>query len=266
MSIAPDTLLGAFFAALVGLAVGSFLNVVIYRVPEGLSISHPPSRCPSCGHQITPRDNIPVLSWLLLRGRCRGCGTHISARYPLVELLTAVVFVALTLRFGVSVELPAYLYLGAIGIALAFIDLDTKRLPDKLTLPAYAAALVLLGIAAAVDGTWDALLRSLLAGVVLGLFYGVLWFAYPAGMGFGDVKFAGVLGIYLGWISWGTVALGGFLGFLLGGVVGAALLLTKRATRKTGIPFGPFMILGALLAILWGQPVIDWYASIAFGS
>jgi leader peptidase (prepilin peptidase)/N-methyltransferase len=104
-----------------------------------------------------------------------------------------------------------------------------------------------------------------LGGLALGLFYGVLWFVYPAGMGFGDVKFSGVLGLYLGWISWGAVALGGFLGFLLGGVVGAALLVAKRATRKTGIPFGPFMILGAVLAILWGQPVVDWYSGVAFG-
>lgn len=260
-----DTTIALLFAALVGLAIGSFLNVVIYRVPAGLSLSHPPSRCPQCETPITPRDNIPVLSWLLLRGRCRACGAPISARYPLVELLTAVVFVLMTLSFGVTAVLPAYLYLAAIGVALAFIDLDTKRLPDKLTLPSYAVALVLLGVAAAVDGTWDALLRSVLGGLVLGLFYGVLWFVYPAGMGFGDVKFSGVLGMYLGWLSWATVALGGFLGFLLGGVVGVALLLTKRATRKTGIPFGPFMILGALLAILWGQPLIDWYSGVAFG-
>ena len=263
--MSSDTAIAVLFAALVGLAIGSFLNVVIYRVPAGLSLSHPPSRCPTCETPIAARDNIPVLGWVLLRGRCRACRAPISPRYPFVELLTAVVFVLLTLRFGVTAVLPAYLYLGAIGIALAFIDLDTKRLPDKLTLPSYPVALVLLGVAAAVGGTWDALLRSLLGGVALGLFYGVLWFVYPAGMGFGDVKFSGVLGLYLGWISWGTVALGGFLGFLLGGVVGVALLATKRATRKTGIPFGPFMILGAILAILWGQPVIDWYAGAAFG-
>jgi leader peptidase (prepilin peptidase) / N-methyltransferase len=260
-----DTAIAVLFAALVGLAIGSFLNVVIHRVPAGLSLSHPPSRCPTCETPIAARDNIPVLSWLLLRGRCRGCGAPISARYPLVELLTAVVFVLMTLRFGVTAVLPAYLYLAAIGIALAFIDLDTKRLPDRLTLPSYVVALVLLGVAAAVDGAWDALLRAVLGGLVLGLFYGVLWFVYPSGMGFGDVKFSGVLGLYLGWISWATVALGGFLGFLLGGVVGAALLLAKRATRKTGIPFGPFMIGGALLAILWGQPVVDWYTGVAFG-
>ena len=252
--------------ALLGLIIGSFLNVVIWRVPRGESVVSPPSACPACQSQIKPYDNIPVLSWLILRGRCRSCGEPISARYPLVEALTAVVFALLAWRFDVTAQLPAYLYLGAIGVALAFIDLDTKRLPDVLTLPSYAVALVLLGVAAAVDGTWDSLLRAVLGGLALGAFYFALWFVYPSGMGFGDVKFAGVLGIYLGWISWGTVALGAFTGFLLGGVVGAFMLATKRATRKTGIPFGPFMILGALLAILWGQPVIDWYAAFVTGA
>jgi leader peptidase (prepilin peptidase)/N-methyltransferase len=256
----------AAFASLLGLVIGSFLNVVIWRVPRGESVVRPPSACPSCGTEITARDNIPVLSWYLLRGKCRSCGEPISARYPLVEALTGLVFALLALRFDATAQLPAYLYLGAIGVALAFIDLDTKRLPDKLTLPSYAVALVLLAIAAGVDGTWGFLLRAVLGGLALGLFYFVLWFIYPSGMGFGDVKFAGVLGIYLGWISWATVALGGFAGFLLGGVVGAVLLVTKRATRKTGVPFGPFMIVGALVAILWGQPVIDWYTGFALGS
>jgi leader peptidase (prepilin peptidase)/N-methyltransferase len=254
------------FCAVIGLVIGSFLNVVIWRVPRGESVVHPPSACPSCGSVITPRDNIPVLSWMLLRGKCRNCSEPISGRYPLVEALTGLVFALLALRFGATAQLPAYLYLGAIGVALAVIDLDTKRLPDKLTLPSYAVALVLLAVAAGVDGTWGSLLRAVLGGLALGAFYFLLWFVYPSGMGFGDVKFAGVLGIYLGWISWGTVGLGGFAGFLLGGVVGVILLVTKRATRKTGVPFGPFMIVGALVAILWGQPLIDWYAGVVLGS
>jgi len=254
------------FCALLGLAIGSFLNVVIWRVPRGESVVSPPSACPGCHAPISPRDNIPVLSWLLLRGRCRSCGEPISARYPLVELLTAVVFGLLALRFGYTWQLPAYLYLGAIGVALAFIDLDTKRLPDRLTLPSYPVALILLGAAAFLDHTWDSWLRAILGGLAVGAFYFLLWFVYPSGMGFGDVKFAGVLGIYLGWISWATVAAGVFLGFLLGGVVGAILLIAKRATRKTGIPFGPFMIVGALAMVLWGQPVIDWYGSFVLGA
>lgn len=253
------------FCAVIGLVIGSFLNVVIWRVPRGESVVHPPSACPRCGRPISPRDNVPVLSWLLLRGRCRHCHEPISPRYPFVELLTAVVFALLALRFDATAQLPAYLYLGAIGVALAFIDLDHKRLPDVLTLPSYAVALVLLAVPAVVDGSWDAWLRAILGGLALGLFYFVLWFIYPAGMGFGDVKFSGVLGIYLGWISWGTVAMGAFVGFLLGGLVGGLLLVTGRVTRKTGIPFGPFMILGAMIAILWGQPVIDWYSALVLG-
>jgi leader peptidase (prepilin peptidase)/N-methyltransferase len=251
--------------AVTGLAVGSFLNVVIYRVPEGLSVLHPPSRCPSCGHQIRPWENIPVLSWLFLRGRCSGCGTRISARYPFVELLTGVLWLSMLWRFDISWELPAYLYLVSVGVALAFIDLDHKRLPDVLTLPSYPVALLLLLLPAVLDDSWDSYLRAVLAGVALLLLYGLLWFVYPSGMGFGDVKLAGVLGIYLGWLSWGLLVLGGFLGFLLGAVVGVALLALGRATRKTGVPFGPFMIAGTLIAVLWGQPIVDWYGALAFG-
>ncbi len=255
----------ALLLGVTGLAVGSFLNVVIYRVPEGLSVLHPPSRCPACGHQIRPWENIPVLSWLLLRGRCSGCGARISVRYPLVELLTAVLWLLMLWRFDLTAELPAYLYLVSAGVALAFIDLDHKRLPDVLTLPSYPVALVLLAVPAVTDGAWDSWLRALAAGALLLLFYGILWFAYPAGMGFGDVKLAGVLGIYLGWLSWSILVLGGFLGFLLGAVVGLALMLVGRATRKTGVPFGPFMIAGTLVAVVWGDAVVEWYSTLAFG-
>ncbi|MFC6238359.1 prepilin peptidase [Longivirga aurantiaca] len=254
------------FAFLFGAAIGSFLNVVIYRVPAGLSVVHPPSRCPTCEQEISPRDNIPIVSWLVLRGRCRGCGTSISPRYLVVEALTGVLFVLMLLHFGLSWALPAYLYLVAVGVALAFIDYDTKRLPDVLTLPSYAVALVLLLLPAILDGDWTSYLRAVLGGLALLAFYFVVWFIRPDAMGFGDVKFAGVLGIYLGWLSWGHVALGGFLGFLLGAVGGVALMAFTSAGRKTKVPFGPFMIAGAGLTILLGQPVIDWYASLAFGS
>lgn len=253
------------FAFLFGAAVGSFLNVVIYRVPAGLSVVHPPSRCPVCEQEISHRDNIPILSWLLLRGRCRGCGTAISPRYLVVEALTGVLWVLMLVRFGLSAELPAYLYLVSVGVALAFIDLDTKRLPDVLTLPSYAVALVLLLLPAALEGEWSAYLRAVLGGLALFAFYFLLWFIRPDAMGFGDVKFAGVLGIYLGWLGWGSVALGGFLGFLLGAVVGVLLMVFSGAGRKTKVPFGPFMIAGAVLTILVGQVVIDWYVGLAFG-
>jgi leader peptidase (prepilin peptidase)/N-methyltransferase len=249
----------------VGLVIGSFLNVVIWRVPRGESVVSPPSHCPGCGHEVRPRDNVPVLSWLLLRGRCRDCGTHISARYPLVEAGTAVVFGVLTLAIGLEPELPAFLYLGAIGVALAMIDIDVKRLPNAIVLPSYVVAAALLTVAAAVDGRWEDLLRAGLGMVALYAFYFLLALVYPAGMGFGDVKLAGVLGLYLGWLGWAEVVAGGFLGFLFGGVVGGGLVLVRRAGRKSMLPFGPFMLAGALVAILWGGALADLYLDTVLG-
>jgi leader peptidase (prepilin peptidase)/N-methyltransferase len=251
--------------AVLGLAVGSFLNVVVWRVPRGESIVSPPSHCPVCDHPVRPRDNVPVLSWLLLRGRCRDCGNPISVRYPLVELGTSAVFVVLTVRIGFSAELPAYLYLGSIGVALALIDIDVKRLPNVIVLPSYVVSAVLLGAAALVEQQWDNLLRAGLAMVALYTFYFVLALVYPRGMGFGDVKLAGVLGIYLGWLGWAEVVTGGFLGFLFGGVVGGALMLARRAGRRSMIPFGPFMLAGALVAILWGGALADLYLDTVLG-
>ncbi len=249
-------------SALVGLLIGSFLNVVVWRVPRGESVVSPPSACPSCGTQIRPRDNVPVVSWLLLRGRCRDCGEPISARYPLVEAGTAVLFALVAVRFGADPVLPAYLYLAAVGLALALIDLDTHRLPDVLTLPSYVVAVVLLAAAALLGSDSGDLVRAVLGGVVAYVFYFALRFAYPAGMGGGDVKLAGVLGLYLGWIGWGALAAGLFLGFLLGGVFGVALIAARRGGRKTKVPYGPFMLLGALVALFAGQPLADAYLRV----
>ena len=255
----------ALLCGLVGLLIGSFLNVVIWRVPRGESVVSPPSACPSCGHEIRPRDNIPVLSWLLLRGKCRDCGHPISARYPLVELTCGVLFAVMALRFGTHWVLPAYLYLAAVGLALAMIDIDTKRLPDVLTLPSWAVAAVLLGAAALVDHHGDAALRALVSAVALGIFYFVLVLVYPAGMGLGDVKLAPVLGAYLGWISYGVLAVGAFLGFLYGGVIGIAAMALGKAGRKSKIPFGPFMLAGVLTAILFGRHLVHAYTSATLG-
>jgi leader peptidase (prepilin peptidase) / N-methyltransferase len=251
--------------ATVGLVIGSFLNVVIWRVPRGESVVSPPSHCPGCGHEVRPRDNVPVVSWLLLRGHCRDCGTGISVRYPLVEAGTALVFAVLTLAIGLEPELPAFLYLGAVGVALAMIDIDVKRLPNAIVLPSYLVAAALLTVAAAVDGRWEDLLRAGLGMVALYAFYFLLALVYPAGMGFGDVKLAGVLGLYLGWLGWAEVVTGGFLGFLFGGVVGGGLVLVRRAGRKSKIPFGPFMLAGALVAILWGGALADLYLDTVLG-
>jgi leader peptidase (prepilin peptidase)/N-methyltransferase len=249
-------------AAVVGLVVGSFLNVVIWRVPRGESVVSPPSHCPGCDQPISPRDNVPLLSWLVLRGRCRHCGERISARYPLVELLTAVLFGLMAWHFGVDWQLPAYLYLAAIAVALALIDLDVRRLPNAIVLPSYPVVAVLLLLPAVADGRWDDYLRAVLGGLVLFALYFLLAFIYPAGMGFGDVKLAGVLGAYLGWIGWGVLAVGGFLGFLLGGVLGVLLMVVSRAGRKSKIPFGPFMLAGALIAVFVGQDLVDLYAGV----
>jgi leader peptidase (prepilin peptidase)/N-methyltransferase len=251
--------------AILGLAVGSFLNVVIWRVPRGESVVRPPSHCPACGHEVRPRDNIPVVSWLLLHGRCRDCNERISGRYPLVEVLTAAVFVVLALRIGVEPELPAFLYLGAVGVALALIDIDVKRLPNAIVLPSYVVGGILLTVAGLAESAPERLLRMLIAGAALYGFYFLLVLVYPRGMGFGDVKLAGVLGGYLGWLGWGEVVTGGFLGFLLGGVLGGGLMLVRRANRKSMIPFGPFMLLGALLAILWGGALADLYLDSLVG-
>jgi leader peptidase (prepilin peptidase)/N-methyltransferase len=251
--------------AFLGVLVGSFLNVVIWRVPRGESVVSPPSHCPVCDRELRWRDNIPVLSWLLLRGKCRDCHTPISRRYPLVELATAAVFAVMAARIGWDAALPAFLYLGAIGVALWMIDIDVRRLPDPIVLPSYVVGVVLLGVAAAVSGEWGDLLRALIGMAALYAFYFLLAFIYPAGMGFGDVKLAGVLGLYLAWLGWAELAVGAFLGFLLGGVVGILLMLTHRAGRKSQLPFGPYMLAGAFLAILCGGALADLYLDTAVG-
>ena len=248
--------------ALLGLAVGSFLNVVVWRVPRGESVVSPPSACPACTAPIRPRDNVPVAGWLVLRGRCRDCSVAISPRYPLVEAATAALFVVLALRVGVDPVLPAYLYLAAVGLALALIDVDVKRLPDVLTLPSYVVVAALLGLAALLGSDSGDLLRALLGGGAMYALYFALCFAYPAGMGFGDVKLAGVLGMATAWYGWGAWTVGLFAGFLFGGVFGVALILLRRGGRKSKVPYGPFMLAGALLAVLAGERLADAYLSL----
>ncbi|MDP4014772.1 MAG: prepilin peptidase [Candidatus Nanopelagicales bacterium] len=245
-----------------GLIVGSFLNVVIWRVPRGESVVSPGSACPACGHAIRAWDNIPVLSWLVLQGRCRDCGASISPRYPLVELGTGLLFAAMAWQFGFSWALPAFLYFAGIAVSLSLIDLDTKRLPNVIVLPSYAVAAALLLVPALAYGAWTQYLYALAGAVALFAFYFVLAWIYPAGMGFGDVKLAGVVGLYLGWLGWAPLIVGAFLGFLLGAVVGVILIAARRAGRKTGIPFGPFMLLGALIAVFAGDPLADVYLNL----
>jgi leader peptidase (prepilin peptidase)/N-methyltransferase len=244
---------------LFGLLIGSFLNVVIWRVPRGESIVSPPSHCPGCDTEIAPHDNIPVVSWLILRGRCRHCGIKISARYPLVELASAGLWVAMALRFGWSWELPAYLVLVSALLALALIDLDTFLLPNKIVYPLSVALVVLFGMAALLDDAGNDFARALFGGAAAFTFFGIVHLISPRGMGFGDVKLSFSLGVALGWISWGSVFLGLFLGFLLGAVVGVALIATRVKSRRDHVPFGPFLAAGTVIAILVGPVLLDLY-------
>ncbi len=245
-----------------GLVVGSFLNVVAYRVPLHESLVRPPSHCTSCGAPVRPRHNVPVLGWLSLVGRCADCRATISVRYPLVEAGTGLLFAALTWRLGelgLLAALPAYLTFGAVGVALALIDLDTHRLPNVIVLPSYAVLAALLAVASAVTGDWGALVRAGLGALAMLAFFVALILAYPAGMGAGDAKLAGVLGLVLGYLSIAAVVVGVAAGFVLGAVVGVALLVAGRAGRKTAVPFGPFLIAGALFAVFAADAVAAAY-------
>jgi leader peptidase (prepilin peptidase) / N-methyltransferase len=250
---------GVLAAGVAGLLIGSFLNVVIWRVPRGESVVRPGSRCPGCEAPIAARDNVPVLSWVVLRGRARCCGEPISPRYPLVEVVTALSFGAVAAWTGLSWVLPALLYFAAISVALTLIDLEHHRLPDAIVLPSYPVAAGLLALASIATGDYERLVRAGVAGVVLFAFYFLLLMIYPSGMGFGDVKLAGVLGLYLGWFGWSQVVVGAFLGFFLGGVIGITLMLAGRANRKSMIPFGPFMVAGAWIGLVAGEPAVRWY-------
>ena len=243
-----------------GLCIGSFLNVAIWRIPRRLSVVRPPSHCPSCEAFLRVRDLVPVVSWLLLRGRCRACAAPISVRYPVVELTTAVLFAAVGVRFGASWALPAYLVFVAVAVVLAGIDLDTMTLPRRIIYGSGVAAVVLLAVAAVATGE-----PSRLTGAAIGaggalLFFLVLHLIAPGGMGFGDVRLAGLIGLHLGWLGLLEVPTGLFLGFGLGAVFGLGWLAYQRAALRTHIPFGPFLAAGAVLTVLWGQPLVAlWY-------
>jgi leader peptidase (prepilin peptidase)/N-methyltransferase len=249
----------ATVAGLFGMLIGSFLNVVAYRIPLGRSVVSPPSACPECGHQIRWKDNIPVVSWLLLRGRCRDCRAGISVRYPIVEAATGVLFAGTYLVIGPVWVLPAYLLFIATTVVLVLTDLDHKRIPNRILYPATVVTVVLLTAGAAADGTLAAVPRALAGG---GVYFGLLLLialAARGGFGMGDVKLSFLLGILLGFQSWAALWSGIFLAFLTGGVVSLLLLITKRKGRKDAIPFGPPLIVGAWIALVWGQQLVDWY-------
>jgi leader peptidase (prepilin peptidase) / N-methyltransferase len=235
----------------VGAVIGSFLNVVIHRLPLGESLIHPRSRCPKCGTQLAGYDNVPVVSWLVLRGRCRHCGAAISPRYPVVELLTAVTFAAVVAVRGFDADLVLELPFVACLIALAGIDLDHKLLPNKIVYPMAAWGL----IASLLVDSGD-IVEHLLGGAGAFMFLLLAVLAYPAGMGMGDVKLAGAMGLYLG-VSIVPALL---VAFLSGSVVGVAILVREGpGARKKAVPFGVFLALGGIVGVLAGPELIDVY-------
>jgi leader peptidase (prepilin peptidase)/N-methyltransferase len=252
-------------AALFGLLIGSFLNVVVHRVSRGDSVANGRSACPACAAQIRSRDNIPVVSWVLLRGRCRDCRGPISVRYPLVEAGTALLFGALGLRLGATWVLPALLLLAAAGIALALIDLEFGRLPFAITVPLLGALALLLVPAGIADG-WSAAGTALLSAVAWIAVYGGIWLATTGrGMGFGDVVLAPSLGLALGWLGWGPSLVGLLAGFGLGALIGVALIASGRAQRRTAVPFGPYMLGGAALGVFAGAALWSGYLGLVTG-
>lgn len=263
----------ATVAGVTGLSIGSFLNVVVYRVPRGVSIVRPASACPGCGSEIRARDNVPVLSWLLLGRRCRDCRTSISARYPLIELLTGVAFVLVALLFApaiataattgevvaASLQLIAYLVLAAVSIALSSIDLELRRLPNPIVLTAFAAGVVTLVPAALLTGQPERLLSAAVGAAASFAFYLVLALIGRGGMGMGDVKLAGVLGLYLGALGWEQLVVGVLAAFVTGAIAGAITLVARRSLRDRSLPFGPWMFVGAWIGIIGGEAIAAGY-------
>lgn len=247
-----------FIVALAGLFIGSFLNVCIHRIPRDESIVFPASRCPKCGHKIKPWENVPVLSYLFLRGRCSGCGEQISVRYPVVELLSGLLAVAMLYRFGLTPSFYIYYLWSCVLLVITFIDIDFQIIPDSLSIGGAAVGLVLVW--------WlpltyrDALLGLCLgAGLLIFVIYGYYFITGKQGMGGGDVKLLGMVGVFTGWQG---VLFTIFMGSLAGTLVGIPWAFVQKKDMKAAIPFGPFLALGALLYVLWGELIINWYFGI----
>ena len=247
-----STAWGAALAAGLGAILGSFLNVVAHRLPRGESLIRPGSRCPRCSTPVRPYDNVPVVSWILLRGRCRACSAPISGRYPLVELTTGcLAALVVATADGVSEAVLGFV-LVLLLVPISLIDAEHRIIPNRLTLLGAVAALALL---AALDP--GALPEHLLAGLAAGGFLLLAALAYPGGMGMGDVKLAGVLGLFLG----RAVGPAMLVALLAGTLVGALVIARRgaREGRKTALPFGPFLALGGLAGLLAGDAVVAWY-------
>ncbi len=254
----PVSLLLAIYATVLGLITGSYLNVVIHRLPRGVSTVLPPSSCPSCGVKIRARDNVPLLSFLWLRGRCRNCGRSIGWRYPMVEAATGALFLACYLRFGPTWSTLVAAVFGCSMIALALIDLEHFILPDRITLPGIALGLLVQPLVGWVSLNWAVVGAAAGAGVILAM--NAIWLAIRGvqGFGLGDVKMLAMIGAFLGF-SGVVVTL--FLAAFLGSVTGLALIARRRIHLQSKLPFGFFLSIGAIAALFCGRGVVDWYLS-----
>lgn len=248
--------------ALFGLVIGSFLNVVIYRVPRHESVVTPRSRCPSCGALIKGYDNIPVISWLVLRGRCRTCGAPISPRYAAVELACGALFAGLAARFGYRADLPAFLAMFAGLLALSFIDVEHLVLPRKIVYLATAIVLVLLVAAAAATDDWSRLLTATECAAAWFALFFIINLASPRVLGFGDVRLAALLGLGLGWLGWKYVVIGFFAANVIGAVVGVFLIATKKMNHDQPIPYAVFLALGTAFAVFAGPEIVPLLGTI----
>lgn len=252
MTEIPNSLL-ALCLLVVGLPLGSFFNVVAYRLPRGQTPWSPKrSHCPACGVEIAVRDNVPVLSWLLLHGRCRNCNAPISWRYPAFEALTALLFAAAGWKFGLSRELLPALLLITTLLIVANADLDKRIVPNKVIVPA-----LILGVAAQLFARPDQWVTWTAAALIAFSAMFLVALVYPAGMGMGDVKLAAVLGLYLG----RAVAPAMLVAFLAGTLVGLIVMARRGLAegRKTALPFAPFMALGGVVGLFWGDQMVQWY-------
>jgi leader peptidase (prepilin peptidase)/N-methyltransferase len=245
-----------FIAFILGLAVGSFLNVCIYRIPKGKSIVTPPSSCPSCGQRIKWYDNIPIVSFLLLKGRCRHCGKRISIRYPLVELLTALLTTMIVLRFGASISTFYYLVLTYVLIVVSFIDLDTMLVPVKLCYFSMVAGILLSPFVPEVNFKDSILGASFGAGLILFIIETYAIFTGKEGMGYGDANIMAVIGAFIGWQK---VLLALFIASFIGALVGVGYILLKGKNLRAAIPFGPFLSIGGYITAIYGDRLLDWY-------
>ncbi|HLN06949.1 MAG TPA: prepilin peptidase [Acidimicrobiales bacterium] len=251
----------AAVAGVVGLAIGSFVGVIVDRLPRKESIMSPSSHCVACSSPIRAYDNIPVVSYLVLCGRCRVCRARIPPRDALLELGTGALFVLLAWRTPSVWALPAYCVLGASLVAISAIDVEHMRIPSILV---YATALLgapLLVIASAGTHRWSPLLSAVIGGAAAFVAFFALFEAVPKGMGFGDVRLAGLCGAYLGWIGYRVVIVGFLLSFILAGVPALVLLAMRKVERRTQIPFGPFLAAGTMIAVLFGPPIVHAWAT-----